>query len=217
MFKTKKNGTGCKFGTNIKNSCIIYLWNGSTGIKKLGDFVHIEYRHSFYFVNFYLEPDVRFFYDIFHRINHSPHVLLFPKADPKVIITLTATSREHWVSIRVTNWVLYLTSCEHSPPGQGRFLPLRKVRQFKTGTLALSEERTFQWQSTLLPRTNISPKIYFYLFYSEKDHSGFFATFLCLTNLTEIWVTESVFKSIVISSAVSSVVKPQISKKQTSV
>lgn len=158
----------------------------------------MEYRHSFYFVNFYLEPDVQFFYDIFHRINYSPHVLLFPKADPRVIITLTATSREHWVSIGVTNWVLYLTSCEHSPPGQGHFLPLRKVRQFKTGTLVFSE-------------------IYFYPFYSEKDHSGFFPTFLCITNPTEIWDTESVFESVVISSAVSSLVKPQIYKKQTSV
>jgi len=35
--------------------------------------------------NFYLEPDVRFFHDILRRINYSPHVLLFPMADPRVI------------------------------------------------------------------------------------------------------------------------------------
>lgn len=134
-----------------------------------------------------------FFHDIFHRINYSPHVLLLPMADPRVIIILPATSREHWVSMHVTNWVLYLTRCEHSPPGQGCFLPLRKVRQFKTGTLALSEERWLFSESMILSWTNISPKIYIYLFYLEYGHLGVFATLLCLTNPTEIWVTESVF------------------------
>lgn len=35
--------------------------------------------------DFYLEPDVQFFCDILHRINYSPHVLLFPMADPRMM------------------------------------------------------------------------------------------------------------------------------------
>lgn len=151
------------------------------------DFIHTEYRHSFHFVNFYLEPDVWFFCDIFHRINYSPHVLLFPKADPRVIIILTATSREHWLWIRVTNWVLYLTSCEHSPPGQGLFLPLRKVRQFKTGTLVLSEENCLFSGNPCYCLEQISPpKFTFICFVQRMFIWGFFATFLSLTNPTEI-------------------------------
>lgn len=136
-------------------------------------------------MNFYLEPDVRFFCDIFHRINYSPHVLLFPKADPRVIIILTATSREHWLWICVTNWVLYLTSCEHSPPGQGRFLPLRKVIQFKTGTSVLSEER---WLfSVCYCLEQISPqKFTFICFIQRMFIWGFLQLFCLLTNPTEI-------------------------------